>query len=55
MTPKQKVLRKYPLAYCRWERHGKQIVLPVAGTLSALFPTIRAAWADAARRLKEKR
>lgn len=51
MTPKQRVLKKYPKAICS-RYHGESFVwLELGLTYLGVGPDANAAWADAARRL----
>jgi hypothetical protein len=49
LTPKQRVLKKYPRAYVY--KDGPWIVMGHNDWISDCQPTANAAWADAARRL----
>lgn len=52
LTPKQRVLRKYPNSFARYERISAWCVQSGSGAYLAIcFGTPRAAWADAARSL----
>lgn len=60
LSPKQRVLRKYPMAYCDGDAVSYVINAPswlrfpnhLPRVLSSKFRTESEAWADAARRLK---
>jgi hypothetical protein len=61
MTPKQKVLKKWPKAYAQiwpstFSNGFSYVIVTASGAkeLSAGMDTPRAAWADAAKRLKGK-
>ena len=60
MAPKQRVLKKWPDAYCTVSRGGIAVVYPYPthGYSNAITSSDRGprqAWADAARRLERKR
>ena len=55
MTDKEKVLAKWPDAYCGAADFGYRIMRADNSWLSFTRDTETEAWADAARRLKEKK
>ena len=53
LTPKKRVLRKWPRAILAWDSYGSYVEVPRLDLGKGKSPS--AAWADAARRLRGKK
>lgn len=52
MTPKQRVLKKYPKAWCAYTGVGRRVIVNDDKDISVdTYRTANAAWADADRRI----